>query len=157
MTYCLRVLFALLLALLTGCGETEHARQIYVLIDLSSSIDGQQRRQQLEDVAGVLSTVELGDRLEFNYVTDSPLRSGPPPTILSKAVRWYENPYTTRKRRAAELDRQIEAVYGDVSKRLSELADNLQEYMEDYVPKFVPRNRPVYVFFDIYDLEEERQ
>ena len=42
-------------------------------------------------------------------------------------------------------------------KRLSELPDNLQEYMEDYVPQFVPRNRPVYVFFDIYDLEEERQ
>jgi hypothetical protein len=42
-------------------------------------------------------------------------------------------------------------------KRMSELPDNLQEYMEDYVPKFVPRNRPVYVFFDIYDLEEERQ
>jgi hypothetical protein len=41
-------------------------------------------------------------------------------------------------------------------KRLSELPDGLQEYMEDYVPKFVPRNRPVYVFFDIYDLEEQR-
>ncbi len=41
-------------------------------------------------------------------------------------------------------------------RRLSELPDNLQEYMEDYVPKFVPRNRPVYVFFDIYDLEEQR-
>lgn len=42
-------------------------------------------------------------------------------------------------------------------KRLSELPDNLQEYMEDYIPKFVPRNRPVYVFFDVYDLEEQRQ
>lgn len=41
-------------------------------------------------------------------------------------------------------------------KRLSEAPDRLQEYMEDYVPKFVPKNRPVYVFFDIYDLEEER-
>jgi len=41
-------------------------------------------------------------------------------------------------------------------KRLSELPDDIQEYMEDYVPRFVPRNRPVYVFFDIYDLEEER-
>ena len=41
-------------------------------------------------------------------------------------------------------------------KRISEMPDNLQEYFEDYVPKFVPRNRPVYVFFDIYDLEEER-
>ena len=41
-------------------------------------------------------------------------------------------------------------------KRLHELPDRIQEYMEDYIPKFVPRNRPVYVFFDIYDLEEER-
>jgi hypothetical protein len=41
-------------------------------------------------------------------------------------------------------------------KRLSELPDGLQEYMEDYIPKFVPRNRPVYVFFDVYDLEEQR-
>ncbi len=41
-------------------------------------------------------------------------------------------------------------------KRISEMPDNLQEYFEDYVPKFVPRNRPVYVFFDVYDLEEER-
>jgi hypothetical protein len=41
-------------------------------------------------------------------------------------------------------------------KRLSEMPDNLQEYMEDYIPKFVPRNRPVYHFFDVYDLEEQR-
>lgn len=41
-------------------------------------------------------------------------------------------------------------------KRLSELSDEIQEYMEDYIPKFVPRNRPVYCFFDVYDLEEER-
>ncbi len=41
-------------------------------------------------------------------------------------------------------------------KRLSELPDGLQEYMEDYIPQYVPRNRPVYVLFDVYDLEEER-
>lgn len=41
-------------------------------------------------------------------------------------------------------------------KRLAELPDDLQEYFEDYLPKFVPRNRPVYVLFDIYDLEEQR-
>ena len=40
--------------------------------------------------------------------------------------------------------------------RLCDLAAELQEYMEDYIPKFVPRNRPVYVWFDVYDLEEER-
>ena len=41
-------------------------------------------------------------------------------------------------------------------KRLSELPDGLQEYMETYVPQFIPKNRPVHVFFDIYDLEEQR-
>lgn len=41
-------------------------------------------------------------------------------------------------------------------KRLSELPDELQEYMEEYVAKFIPRNRRVYVFFDVYDLEEQR-
>lgn len=41
-------------------------------------------------------------------------------------------------------------------KRISELSDDIQEYMEDYIPKFVPRNRPVYVFFDVYDIEEQR-
>jgi hypothetical protein len=40
--------------------------------------------------------------------------------------------------------------------RLSELPDANQEFMEDYIPKFVPKNRPVYNWFDVYDLEEER-
>ena len=40
--------------------------------------------------------------------------------------------------------------------RLSELPEKAQEYMEEYIPKFVPRNRPVYCWFDVYDLEEER-
>src|ERR1041384_261348 len=40
--------------------------------------------------------------------------------------------------------------------RLSELPAETQEYMEDYIAKFVPRNRPVYRWFDVYDLEEER-
>ena len=40
--------------------------------------------------------------------------------------------------------------------RLSDLPIKSQEYMEDYIAKFVPRNRVVYHWFDIYDLEEER-
>jgi hypothetical protein len=40
--------------------------------------------------------------------------------------------------------------------RLSELPVELQEYMEDYVREFIPRNRVVYHWFDVYDLEEER-
>jgi hypothetical protein len=41
-------------------------------------------------------------------------------------------------------------------KRISELPDALQEFFEDYIPKFVRKNRPVYHFFDIYDVEEQR-
>jgi hypothetical protein len=40
--------------------------------------------------------------------------------------------------------------------RLSELPAELQEYMEDYIAQFIPRNRVVYHWFDVYDLEEER-
>jgi hypothetical protein len=40
--------------------------------------------------------------------------------------------------------------------RLSDLSPELQEYMEDYIASSVPRNRVVYNWFDVYDLEEER-
>ncbi len=40
--------------------------------------------------------------------------------------------------------------------RLSDLSPEIQEYMEDYIRDFLPRNRPVYHWFDVYDLEEER-
>ena len=40
--------------------------------------------------------------------------------------------------------------------RLSDLSAETQEYMEDYIKKFIPRNRVVYHWFDVYDLEEER-
>ena len=32
----------------------------------------------------------------------------------------------------------------------------VQEFLEGYIPQFVPKNRPVYVWFDVYDLEEGR-
>ncbi len=40
--------------------------------------------------------------------------------------------------------------------RLCDMAINLQEFLEDYIPQVVPKNRPVYVWFDVYDLEEKR-
>ena len=40
--------------------------------------------------------------------------------------------------------------------RLSDLPPETQEYMEDYIAQFIPRNRIVYHWFDVYDLEEER-
>lgn len=39
---------------------------------------------------------------------------------------------------------------------LSDLSVGLQVFMEDYIKKYVPRNRVVYRWFDVYDLEEER-
>jgi Domain of unknown function (DUF5069) len=40
--------------------------------------------------------------------------------------------------------------------RLSDLPPELQEYMENYIERYVPRNRVVYHWFDVYDLEEQR-
>jgi hypothetical protein len=40
--------------------------------------------------------------------------------------------------------------------RLGEMPAELQLFLEDYIPKFVPPNRPVRVWFDVYDLEEKR-
>jgi Domain of unknown function (DUF5069) len=41
-------------------------------------------------------------------------------------------------------------------RRLSEMPLGIQEYMETYIPQFVPKNRVVHVFFDVYDIEEQR-
>ena len=32
----------------------------------------------------------------------------------------------------------------------------LQIFLENYIAEFVPKGRPVYVWFDVYDLEEKR-
>lgn len=40
--------------------------------------------------------------------------------------------------------------------RLSELSPELQVLMEDYIAAHIPRNRVVYHWFDVYDIEEER-
>src|SRR5437868_7364126 len=40
--------------------------------------------------------------------------------------------------------------------RLSDLPAELQEFMENYIHRYVPRNRVVYHWFDVYDLEEQR-
>jgi hypothetical protein len=42
------------------------------------------------------------------------------------------------------------------TKRISELADELQEFLEDYIDESIAKHRPVYVWFDVYDLEEGR-
>jgi Domain of unknown function (DUF5069) len=40
--------------------------------------------------------------------------------------------------------------------RLSDMSLQAQQYLEEYIPRFVPNHRPVYVWFDVYDLEEKR-
>jgi Domain of unknown function (DUF5069) len=40
--------------------------------------------------------------------------------------------------------------------RPCDMATELQVFLEDYIAQFVPKNRPVYVWFDVYDLEEQR-
>lgn len=32
----------------------------------------------------------------------------------------------------------------------------LQEFLEGYIPQYIPANKPVYVWFDVYDIEEGR-
>jgi len=39
---------------------------------------------------------------------------------------------------------------------LSDLTPELQEFMEDYIEASIPRNKVVYHYFDIYDVEEGR-
>lgn len=41
-------------------------------------------------------------------------------------------------------------------KRIGELPDKLQEFLEDYIPANLPPEKPVYVWFDVYDIEEGR-
>ena len=40
--------------------------------------------------------------------------------------------------------------------RVCDMPIELQEFLEGYIPKFIPKNRPVYVWFDVYDIEEKR-
>jgi hypothetical protein len=40
--------------------------------------------------------------------------------------------------------------------RLTEMSLQAQQYLEESIPKVVPEDRPVYVWFDVYDLEEKR-
>lgn len=40
--------------------------------------------------------------------------------------------------------------------RPSEMSDQTQDFLESYIPKNLPQHRPVYVWFDVFDLEEGR-
>lgn len=40
--------------------------------------------------------------------------------------------------------------------RISEMPDKTQEFLENYIQKNLPNHRPVYVWFDVFDIEENR-
>lgn len=41
-------------------------------------------------------------------------------------------------------------------KSIADMPGELQEFLEGYIQQYVPKHRPVYVWFDVYDLEEGR-
>jgi len=40
--------------------------------------------------------------------------------------------------------------------RPCDLPPEMQMFLEDYIPQYLPSGRPVYVWFDVYDIEEQR-
>ncbi len=40
--------------------------------------------------------------------------------------------------------------------RPCDMSPELQLFLEGYIPQFIRKNRPVYVWFDVYDIEEQR-
>ena len=42
------------------------------------------------------------------------------------------------------------------STRLCDMPIELQEFLEGYIPQYIPAGRIVYVWFDVYDIEEGR-
>jgi len=41
-------------------------------------------------------------------------------------------------------------------KQISKMTPKLQEFLEDYIPANLPKEKPVYVWSDVYDIEEKR-
>ena len=41
-------------------------------------------------------------------------------------------------------------------KRLCDMPIELQQFLEGYIPKYIPEGKIVYVWFDVYDIEEGR-
>ncbi|MGF1656800.1 MAG: DUF5069 domain-containing protein [Verrucomicrobiales bacterium] len=40
--------------------------------------------------------------------------------------------------------------------RPCDMPQEVQLFLEDYIAEFIPEDRPVYVWFDVYDIEEKR-
>ncbi len=109
------------------------------------------------DLAGTIGEYHSGCRLddmflEFAGIAYEAFREFVATGATDEEVAaWVEK--TAKKRERIEIIRWNNQMRGA---RLSEMPDGVQEFMEGYVPQFVPKNRPVYAFFDIYDIEEGR-
>ncbi len=71
--------------------------------------------------------------------------------LTTRSLTWIEK--NAKKRPRAEI---VAWNNKERDLRLSDLPHELQEYMENYIHRYVPRNRVVYHWFDVYDLEEQR-
>lgn len=40
--------------------------------------------------------------------------------------------------------------------QISAMPMKLQKFLETYIPENLPENKPPYVWFDVYDIEEKR-
>ena len=61
-----------------------------------------------------------------------------------------ENSKVTERREVIQWNNDLRG------RRICEMPIELQEFLEGYIPENLPPGRPVYVWFDVYDLEEER-
>jgi hypothetical protein len=78
------------------------------------------------------------------------LATGADDTAVAK---WIEE-HATKRPRLEVIKWSNEWRY----KRISELADGLQEFLEGYIPEVIPHEtiRHIRYFFDVYDIEEKR-
>ncbi len=65
---------------------------------------------------------------------------------------WIEKNATARK--SGEI---IQWNHDMRSKQIRDMPIELQEFLEGYIPKYLPKDRLVYVWFDVYDIEEGRR
>jgi hypothetical protein len=72
-------------------------------------------------------------------------------TTDAEVVAWIEQ--------QSKIKNHAEVVAWNNKMRCTRICDmpiELQQFLEGYIPNFIPKNRPVYVWFDVYDLEEKR-
>ncbi|MEM1444160.1 MAG: DUF5069 domain-containing protein [Verrucomicrobiota bacterium] len=59
----------------------------------------------------------------------------------------------------SKISEKIEFIIWNIDlryKRVSEMPAELQEFLEGYIDEFIPKDKIVYYWFDVYDIEEQR-